>query len=117
MSCLTNCNILDLITKLHFLLFCLNTSLFYIIFMLFYFSLFFWVVLRLVLQVKTMEGIKNLKIPPGCQPGDTLKMENMGVPNMNKPSQRGDHHFIVNVRIPKNIRSEISLRIDEFCIL
>nr|GMD03472.1 chaperone protein DnaJ [Ipomoea batatas] len=63
-------------------------------------------ILGTVTKVKTMEGIKNLKIPPGCQPGDTLKMKNMGVPNMNKPSERGDHHFIVNVRIPKNISNE-----------
>ncbi|RAL37882.1 hypothetical protein DM860_000576 [Cuscuta australis] len=61
-------------------------------------------ILGTVTKVKTVEGIKDLKIPPGCQPGDTLKIENMGVPNMSKPHERGDHHFFVNVRIPKNIR-------------
>ncbi|VFQ82400.1 unnamed protein product [Cuscuta campestris] len=63
-------------------------------------------ILGTVTKVKTVEGIKDLKIPPGCQPGDTLKIENMGVPNMSKPHERGDHHFFVNVRIPKNISNE-----------
>ncbi|CAH9075866.1 unnamed protein product [Cuscuta epithymum] len=63
-------------------------------------------ILGTITKVKTMDGIRDLKIPPGCQPGDTLKMENMGVPNMSRPHERGDHHFIVNVRIPKNISNE-----------
>lgn len=48
--------------------------------------------------------MRNLEIPRGIQPGDTLKMPHMGVPDMNKPSVRGDHHFVVNVVIPKDIR-------------
>lgn len=51
-----------------------------------------------------MEGLKDLQIPPGIQPGQTVKMSRMGVPNIKKPSVRGDHHFIVNVLIPKDIR-------------
>lgn len=47
----------------------------------------------------------DLQIPSGIQPGDSLKLSHMGVPDMNKPSVRGDHYFIVNVLIPKNIRS------------
>jgi DnaJ-class molecular chaperone len=49
--------------------------------------------------------MRDLQIPPGIQPGERVKMSGMGVPNINKPSFRGDHHFIVNVLIPKNIRS------------
>lgn len=30
----------------------------------------------------------------------------MGVPNVKKPSVRGDHHFIVRVQIPKNISED-----------
>lgn len=61
------------------------------------------------MQVDTVEGVRNLEIPPGIQPGDTLKLSRMGVPNINKPSVRGDHHFIVNVQIPENIRYKIFL--------
>ena len=48
--------------------------------------------------------MKDLKIPAGIQPGETVKIRRMGVPDINKPSVRGDHHFIVNVLIPKEIR-------------
>lgn len=50
--------------------------------------------------------MKELKIPSGIQPGETVKLSRMGVPNINKPSARGDHHFVVNVLIPKRIRLE-----------
>ncbi|KAI5660303.1 hypothetical protein M9H77_29096 [Catharanthus roseus] len=60
-------------------------------------------ILGTVIKVETVEGTRYLQIPPGIQPGDTLKMENMGVPDMNKPSKRGDHHFVVDVQIPKDI--------------
>lgn len=56
------------------------------------------------LQVETVEGLKELQIPSGIQPGETVKLRRMGVPDMNKPSTRGDHHFVVNVLIPKIIR-------------
>lgn len=49
--------------------------------------------------------MRDLQIPSGIQPGERVKMSRMGVPNINKPSFRGDHHFIVNVLIPKDIRS------------
>ncbi|RWW15202.1 hypothetical protein GW17_00020973 [Ensete ventricosum] len=56
-------------------------------------------------MVETVEGYKDLQIPSGTQPGETLKFTNMGVPNLRRPSVRGDHHFVVRVEIPKNIRA------------
>ncbi|CAL5442484.1 unnamed protein product [Camellia sinensis] len=61
-------------------------------------------ILGTVMKVETVEGLRDLQIPSGIQPGDTLKMSHMGVPDINKPSRRGDHHFIVSVQIPKDIR-------------
>ena len=55
-------------------------------------------------QVNTVEGISELQIPPGTQPGDVLVLERKGVPKLNKPSIRGDHLFAVKVTIPKRIR-------------
>ncbi|KAF5469207.1 hypothetical protein F2P56_013296 [Juglans regia] len=60
-------------------------------------------ILGTVVKVETVEGLKDLQIPSGIQPGDTVKISRMGVPNINKPSLRGDHHFIVNVLIPKAV--------------
>ncbi|KAL3835393.1 hypothetical protein ACJIZ3_010129 [Penstemon smallii] len=54
-------------------------------------------------KVDTVEGLKDLRIPPGVQPGRKLKLPYMGVPNINKPSTRGDHYFTVEVQIPKSV--------------
>lgn len=55
-------------------------------------------------QVETTEGLKDLKVPAGTQPGEVLKLPFLGVPDINKPSFRGDHHFVVTIEIPKHIR-------------
>ncbi|GFQ02261.1 chaperone protein dnaj [Phtheirospermum japonicum] len=60
-------------------------------------------ILGTVKQVNTAEGMKDLRIPPGTHPGDKLRLPSMGVPNINKPSVRGDHYFTVDVQIPKHI--------------
>ncbi|KAJ4828187.1 hypothetical protein Tsubulata_045117 [Turnera subulata] len=61
-------------------------------------------ILGTIIKVETVEGLKDLEIPSGIQPGDAIKLSRMGVPDMNSPSRRGDHHFIVDVLIPKEIR-------------
>ena len=48
--------------------------------------------------------MKDLRIPPGTQPAHKLRLPRMGVPKLNKPSERGDHYFTVDVVIPKRIR-------------
>ncbi|KAM3380460.1 chaperone protein DnaJ [Capsicum galapagoense] len=60
-------------------------------------------ILGTVKKVTTVDGIKDLQIPPGCQPGEKIKMSKMGVPDMNRSSVRGDHIFLINVQIPKNL--------------
>lgn len=55
-------------------------------------------------QVKTVEGITDLQIPPGTQPGDVLVLSKKGAPKLNKPSIRGDHLFTVKVTIPNRTR-------------
>ncbi|KAB1217385.1 Chaperone protein DnaJ [Morella rubra] len=70
-------------------------------------------ILGTVVKVETVEGLKDLQIPPGIQPGQTVKMSRMGVPNIKKPSVRGDHHFIVNVLIPKDISSDTEREVVE----
>lgn len=56
--------------------------------------------------------MKDLRVPSGIQPGDTVKLRHMGVPDFNKPSVRGDHIFIANILIPKNIRYVVFYCID-----
>ncbi|XP_058722553.1 uncharacterized protein LOC131594451 isoform X2 [Vicia villosa] len=60
-------------------------------------------ILGSVKKVETVEGLRNLKIPSGIQHGHSVKLSRLGVPDMNKPSIRGDHYFVINVLIPKDI--------------
>lgn len=51
-----------------------------------------------------MDGMTELQIPSGTQPGDVLVLAKRGVPKLNKPSIRGDHLFTIKVTIPSRIR-------------
>ena len=51
-------------------------------------------------EIPTLEGKSSLKIPPGSQPGDLLRMRGMGVPHLDGRG-RGDQIVRVAVRIPK----------------
>ncbi|CAB4281419.1 unnamed protein product [Prunus armeniaca] len=74
-------------------------------------------ILGTVIKVETVEGLKELQIPSGIQPGETVKLLRMGVPDMNKPSTRGDHHFVVNVLIPKIISDKERVLVEELASL
>jgi molecular chaperone DnaJ len=63
----------------------------------------------LLFQVETIEGFKDLHIPPGTQPEERLKFAQLGAPDIKKPNVRGDHNFVVKVKIPKSIRSELQI--------
>ena len=63
-------------------------------------------ILGTTVRVKTVDGMVELKIPPGTQPGTTLVMGKKGVPKLGAPNQRGDHNVTVNVSIPKRLSKE-----------
>ncbi|KAK4362181.1 hypothetical protein RND71_017422 [Anisodus tanguticus] len=60
-------------------------------------------ILGAAVKVKTVEGMADLQIPPGTQPGDVLVLTRKGAPKLNRPSIRGDHLFTIKVSIPKRI--------------
>ncbi|MCO5578348.1 hypothetical protein L7F22_032189 [Adiantum nelumboides] len=60
-------------------------------------------ILGAVVQVKTVDGLTDLQIPAGTQPGDVLVLSKRGVPKLNKPTVRGDHLFTVKVSIPTRL--------------
>ncbi|KAL1356922.1 hypothetical protein HN51_008922 [Arachis hypogaea] len=74
-------------------------------------------ILGSVKKVETVEGLRDLQIPSGVQPGDSVKLSRLGVPDMNRPSFRGDHYFIVNVRIPKNISATERVLVEQLASL
>nr|AAN05335.1 Putative DNAJ protein [Oryza sativa Japonica Group] len=63
-------------------------------------------ILGTTVKVETIEGFKDLYIPPGTQPGERLKFAQLGAPDIKNPTIRGDHNFVINVKIPKSIREE-----------
>ena len=51
-------------------------------------------------DVPTIDGRAQLKIPPGTQSGQKLRMRERGVENAQRPDQRGDQIVTVEVIIP-----------------
>jgi DnaJ-class molecular chaperone len=62
-------------------------------------------------KVITVEGLMDLQVPAGTQPGDILVMHKLGMPKLNKPSSRGDHFFTIKVTIPIQLRYEVFVKL------
>ncbi|XP_074316571.1 uncharacterized protein LOC141652862 isoform X2 [Silene latifolia] len=73
-------------------------------------------ILGTTIKVETVEGSKELQIPPGIQPGDKVILSQLGVPKR-RDSGRGDHVFIVDVRIPKTVSERERKLLEELAIL
>ncbi|WCJ40528.1 Chaperone protein DnaJ [Euphorbia peplus] len=74
-------------------------------------------ILGSVVKVKTVEGIADLQIPAGTQPGDVLVLAKKGVPKLNRPSIRGDHLFTVKVTIPNRVSGKERELLEELASL
>ena len=55
------------------------------------------------IKIKTLDGEKDVTIPAGIQHGEFVKIRGAGIPNLSKPSLRGDHIVVVSVKIPSHI--------------
>ncbi len=58
------------------------------------------------LDIITVDGKVNLKIPSGTQPNSTLSLENKGVPRLGNPVARGNHQVLVKVKLPTRITED-----------
>ncbi len=56
--------------------------------------------------IKTLDGDKKIQIPQGSQHGSIVKIKGAGIPVLSRPSQRGDHVVVLNVRIPVRLSEE-----------
>lgn len=74
-------------------------------------------ILGTVVKVKTVEGMSELQIPSGTQPGDTLVLARKGAPKLNRPSIRGDHLFTIKVSIPRRISGQERELLEELASL
>lgn len=57
-------------------------------------------------EIKTIDGAKNITIPQGLQSGDRITIRGQGAPVISNPSMRGDHIVVVSVKTPTHISNE-----------
>jgi molecular chaperone DnaJ len=58
------------------------------------------------LEVPTLDGIEDIHIRPGTQPGETYELRGQGMPHLRRPGRRGDLRVIANVIIPRQLTDE-----------
>jgi molecular chaperone DnaJ len=58
------------------------------------------------IEVPTVEGKAQLRIPPGTQSGQKFRLRERGAPSLRNPSLRGDQFVEVQVMLPKVISEE-----------
>jgi molecular chaperone DnaJ len=64
-------------------------------------------ILGTTVNVTTVDGPVDLKIPQGTQPGTTLLLAKRGAPSpMTRSGERGNHLVKVKVTIPKKLTSK-----------
>ena len=59
-------------------------------------------------SVKTpvVDGEVTIKVPPGTQPGQIMRLKGNGAPRLGAPDNRGDHFVTIKVEIPKDLSKE-----------
>lgn len=62
------------------------------------------IVLGDVVEVKTVEGKVNLKIPAGTEPGSLIRIKGKGISSLR--GGHGDHYVRVKLDVPKRLSSE-----------
>ena len=65
------------------------------------------------IEVETMDGIINLKIPAGTQSGKVFRLSNRGVPKMSGKN-RGDHLVTIVVKTPTSLSRKQKKILEEF---
>ena len=58
------------------------------------------------IKTPVVDGEVTIKVPPGTQPGQVMRLKGNGAPRLGNPTQRGDHYVTMNVEIPKEISKE-----------
>jgi len=58
------------------------------------------------IKCPVVDGEVTIKVPPGTQPGQVMRLKGNGAPRLGNPNSRGDHYVTMNVEIPKDISRE-----------
>ena len=60
-------------------------------------------ILGATVKVAVVDGEVEIKVAPGTQPGQVLRIKGKGAPRLGNASQRGDHYVTIKVEIPKDL--------------
>lgn len=58
------------------------------------------------IPVNTLEGPVVLTVPPGSQPGQTIRLKGRGMPRLRKPADHGDLYVRLKVNLPQDLSDE-----------
>jgi molecular chaperone DnaJ len=58
------------------------------------------------IKTPVVDGEVTIKVPPGTQPGQVMRLKGNGAPRLGNPDVRGDHYVTMNVEIPKSLSKE-----------
>ena len=61
-----------------------------------------WAALGRTFEVETIDGVREVEVPAGTQPGEVLVVRGEGVPTLRR-HRRGDLRVVVNVVIPRRL--------------
>ncbi|MCI1901673.1 MAG: molecular chaperone DnaJ [Bifidobacteriaceae bacterium] len=73
-----------------------------------------WAALGHDVTIQTFDGEKNLAIPDGSQPDDTVPLKNLGVTHLHGNGERGDLVAHLQVEIPRNLNKKQRDLLDSF---
>ena len=55
------------------------------------------------IEVETVDGVQEIELPAGSQPGSVVTLTNKGIPKLGNPVARGDQRITVTVELPKRL--------------
>ena len=55
------------------------------------------------IEVETVDGVQEIELPAGSQPGSVVMLSNKGIPKLGNPVARGDQRITVTVELPKRL--------------
>jgi molecular chaperone DnaJ len=58
-------------------------------------------------EVPTMDGRSLLRVPPGTNSGQKLRLREKGVPSVRQPGHRGDQYVELQVVVPKPVDERV----------
>jgi molecular chaperone DnaJ len=68
------------------------------------------------IEVPTLDGKTDIRIPPGTQSGSTFRLKGKGIKNI-QGYGFGDLHVRISVEVPTHLSAEQKAKLQEFALL